>query len=123
MTAESKRSARRTASGNWNPDWESFARLDPAWAEKVISMSISPTVSGALEPKTIEFIGIAVNAACSRLDTEGVRRHMRRALALGATRDEITAVLQLTSLAGLSSIFVGAPILLEELDANAQSGE
>jgi alkylhydroperoxidase/carboxymuconolactone decarboxylase family protein YurZ len=123
MTSSSKQRDRRTASGNWNPDWESFARLDPAWAEKVVSMSIAPTVSGVLEPKTIELIGIAIDAACSRLNAEGVRRHVRRALALGATREEITAVLQLTSMAGLSSMFLGAPILLEELEASEQSGE
>jgi len=121
MTAASKPRARRAASGNWNPEWESFARLDPAWAEKVVSMSIASTVSGALDPKTVEFLGIAVSAAGSRLDAQGVRRHIRRALALGATKQEITAVLQLTSMAGLQSMFLGAPILLEELEDGATS--
>jgi alkylhydroperoxidase/carboxymuconolactone decarboxylase family protein YurZ len=79
-------------------------------------MSIAPAVSGVLEPKTVEFIGIAVNAAAARLDAPGVRRHIRRALAVGATREEITTVLQLASMAGLQSMFLGAPILLEELD-------
>ena len=121
MTAASKPRTRRAASGNWNPEWESFARLDPAWAEKVVSMSIAPTVSGALDPKMVEFIGIAVNAAGARLDAQGVRRHIRRALALGATKEEITAVLQLTSMAGLQSMFLGAPILPEELEDGATS--
>jgi alkylhydroperoxidase/carboxymuconolactone decarboxylase family protein YurZ len=121
MTAPGKRRTRRTASGNWNPEWESFARLDPAWAEKVVSMSIAPAVSGVLEPRTVEFIGIAVNAVGSRLNAQGVRRHIRRAIALGATKEEITAVLQLTSMAGLQSMFLGAPILLEELEGDAPS--
>jgi alkylhydroperoxidase/carboxymuconolactone decarboxylase family protein YurZ len=121
MTAPGKRRTRRTASGNWNPEWESFARLDPAWAEKVVSMSIAPAVSGVLDPRTVEFIGIAVNAVGSRLNAQGVRRHIRRAIALGATKEEITAVLQLTSMAGLQSMFLGAPILLEELEGDAPS--
>jgi hypothetical protein len=32
-------------------------------------------------------------------------------------------VLQLTSLVGLSSMILGAPILFEELDTRAQSGQ
>jgi hypothetical protein len=33
---------RRLASGNWNPDWEPFATLDPAWTEKAIALAIAP---------------------------------------------------------------------------------
>jgi alkylhydroperoxidase/carboxymuconolactone decarboxylase family protein YurZ len=46
-----------------------------------------------------------------------VRRHIQRALKAGATKEEITAVLQLAALQGLHSVCVGGPILLEELDA------
>lgn len=107
----------REASGNWNPSWESFARLDPEWTEKVIAMAIAPTVSGALDTKTIELIRIALDASCTNLNARGVRRHIRRALQSGATKQEITAVLQLASLQGLHSMRVGAPILIEELHA------
>ena len=111
---------RKRATGNWNPDWEPFAKLDPAWTEKVIAMAIAPAVAGALDAKTIELIGIALDASCTHLYAPGVRRHIQRALKAGATRDEITAVLQLASLQGLHSMCVGAPILLEELEVNAQ---
>jgi alkylhydroperoxidase/carboxymuconolactone decarboxylase family protein YurZ len=111
---------RKRATGNWNPDWEPFAKLDPAWTEKVIAMAIAPAVAGALDAKTIELIGIALDASCTHLYAPGVRRHIQRALKAGATREEITAVLQLASLQGLHSMCVGAPILLEELEANAQ---
>ncbi len=53
----------------------------------------------------------------------GVRRHIRRALKAGATREEITAVLQLASLQGIQSMCLGAPILLEELQAASQPSE
>ena len=109
---------RKPATGNWNPDWEPFARLDPAWTEKVIAMAIAPAVAGALDAKTIELIGIALDASCTHLYAPGVRRHIQRALKAGATKEEITAVLQLASLQGLHSMCVGAPILLEELEAN-----
>ena len=106
------------ASGNWNPSWEPFAKLDPSWTEKVIAMAIAPTVSGALDTKTIELIRIALDASSPHLYAPGVRRHVRRALQAGATKQEITAVLQLASLQGLHSMRVGAPILLEELQAH-----
>ena len=112
--------SRKKASGNWNPDWEPFAKLDPAWTEKVIAMAIAPAIAGALDAKTIELIGIALDAACTHMYAPGVRRHIRRALKAGATKEEITAVLQLTTLQGLQSMCVAAPILIEELAAREQ---
>jgi len=113
--------SRKNASGNWNPDWEPFAKLDPAWTEKVIAVAIAPAVAGVLDAKTIELVGIALDATCTHMYAPGVRRHIQRALRAGATKEEITAVLQLASLQGLHSMCLGAPILLEELDAHAQS--
>jgi alkylhydroperoxidase/carboxymuconolactone decarboxylase family protein YurZ len=110
---------RKPATGNWNPDWEPFAKLDPAWTEKVIAMAIAPAVSGALDAKTIELIGIALDASCTHMYAPGVRRHIQRALKAGATGQEITAVLQIASMQGLHSMCLGGPILLEELDARA----
>jgi alkylhydroperoxidase/carboxymuconolactone decarboxylase family protein YurZ len=109
--------SRKQATGNWNPDWEPFAKLDPAWTEKVIAMAIAPSVSGALDMKTIELIGIALDASCTHMYAPGVRRHIQRALAAGATKEEITAVLQLAATQGLHSMCLGGPILLEELAA------
>jgi alkylhydroperoxidase/carboxymuconolactone decarboxylase family protein YurZ len=111
--------ATKKSTGNWNPDWEPFARLDPAWTERVIAMAIAPAVSGALDAKTIELVGIALDASCTHMYAPGVRRHIRRALKAGATKEEITAVLQLATLQGLHSMCLAAPILLEELDAKA----
>ena len=113
-TRESKQ-----VTGNWNPDWEPFAKLDPAWTDKVIAMAITPAVAGALDAKTIELIGIALDAAGTHMDATGVRRHIQRALKAGATEQEITAVLQIASMQGLHSMCLGGPILLEELDARA----
>ena len=46
----------------------------------------------------------------------GVRRHIRRALSLGVTPEQITAVLQLTATLGLHTMSLGAPILVEEME-------
>ena len=111
---------RKPVTGNWNPDWEPFAKLDPAWTEKVIAMAIAPAVAGVLDAKTIELIGIALDVSCTNMYAPGVRRHIQRALEAGATKQEITAVLQIAALQGVHSMCLGAPILLEELEAREQ---
>ncbi len=108
---------RLRATGEWNPAWTPFYELDPGWTEKFMAMGLAPMVSGVLDAKTVEFIAIAVDASCTHLYAPGVRRHVRKALALGATKEEITAVLQCVSVLGIHSMSLGAPILLEELAA------
>jgi alkylhydroperoxidase/carboxymuconolactone decarboxylase family protein YurZ len=105
------------ATGGWNPNWDPFYQLDPAWTERFVALGITPMMTGALDSKTIELISIAVNASVPSLHAAGVRRHIRKALDHGATRQEIMAVLQLVSTLGMHSMGLGAPILLEELAA------
>ena len=110
---------RLRASGEWNPNWEPFYQLDPVWTEAFMAMGLKPMLSGVLDPKVIEFIAIAVDASCTHMYGPGVRRHIRKALDLGATKEEITAVLQCVSVLGIHTMSLGAPILREELAARA----
>lgn len=103
------------AAGQWNPAWDAGYQLDPAWTEAFMAMGTRPMRSGVLDPLTIEFLAIAVDAACTHLYAPGVRRHIRRALELGATPEQITAVLQLTSVLGIHSMSLGAPMLVQAL--------
>jgi alkylhydroperoxidase/carboxymuconolactone decarboxylase family protein YurZ len=108
---------RLRASGNFNPAWKEMAELDPLWLEKFLDMGLKPMASGVLDPKTVEFIAIAVDASCTHLYAPGVRRHIRKAIELGATKEEILAVLQCVSVLGIHSCALGVPILVEELAA------
>ena len=103
------------ANGYWNPEWNSFTELDPVWTEKFLDMAMHPMAKGLIEPKVWEFIAIAVDASCTHMYGPGTRRHIRRALELGATKDEIAAVLQGVSVLGLHANSMGAPMLLEEV--------
>ena len=103
------------ASGYWNPEWDSFTELDPLWTEKFLDMAMHPMRKGLIEPKVWEFISIAVDASCTHMYGPGTRRHIRRALELGATKDEIAAVLQGVSVLGLHANSMGAPMLLDEV--------
>ena len=109
---------RLRATGNFNPAWKEMAELDPVWLEKFLDMGMKPIGSGVLDPKTLEFIAIAVDASCTHLYAPGVRRHIRKALELGATREEILAVLQCVAVLGIHSCALGVPILVEELAAH-----
>jgi alkylhydroperoxidase/carboxymuconolactone decarboxylase family protein YurZ len=107
-------------SGNWNAAWDPIAELDPIWTEKFMAMGAHTMTSGVLEPKVLEFLAIAVDASCTHMYAPGTRRHIRKALELGATREEIAAVLQAVSVLGIHSSSLGAPILLEEISAMEQ---
>jgi alkylhydroperoxidase/carboxymuconolactone decarboxylase family protein YurZ len=107
--------------GNWNEAWDELAEFDPQWTEKFMDMGLVPMRSGVLDRKTIEFIYIAIDASCTHLYGPGVRRHIREALAVGATKEEIMAVLQLVSVLGIHSMALAAPMLKEELAAHART--
>jgi alkylhydroperoxidase/carboxymuconolactone decarboxylase family protein YurZ len=80
-------------------------------------MSMNPWSTGVLPRKFIELVGVGLNAACTNLNPDGTRRHIRASLAAGATRDEILMVLKMASVMSIHSCSLGAPILLEESKA------
>ena len=108
--------------GSWNPAWDVLADLDAAYTEKFLAMGSHAFTSGGLDPLTMEFIAIAVDASCTHLYAPGVRRHIRKALELGATKEQIMSVLQLVSVLGIHSVALGAPLLIEEAEKFARDG-
>jgi alkylhydroperoxidase/carboxymuconolactone decarboxylase family protein YurZ len=108
---------RMRAIGEWNPAWKEMAELDPLWLEKFMDMAMTPIAAGVLDPKTLEFLAIAVDASCTHMYAPGVRRHIRKALELGASKQEILAVLQCVAVLGIHSCALGVPILAKELAA------
>ena len=80
-------------------------------------MTTDPWPSSVLPRETVELIGVALNAACTNLNPEGTRRHIRAALRSGAGREELLMVLKMASVLAIHSCSLGAPILLEEAKA------
>lgn len=103
--------------GSWNPIWDPLLEWDPAFLEAYFEFSAVPWRKGVLPPKFKELIYIAIDASTTHLYAPGVRRHIRNALKLGASRDEILEVLELTSVLGIHACNLGVPILAEELAA------
>ena len=103
--------------GPWDASLATLREWDPGWAEHSFKMTTNPWTNGILPRKTIELICIAANVACTNLNQDGTRRHIRDALDAGATREEILTVLKMASLLGIHTCSLGAPILLEEAKA------
>jgi alkylhydroperoxidase/carboxymuconolactone decarboxylase family protein YurZ len=110
--------AKTDATGPWDdPALARFREWDPVFVDQCLKMSNNPWTNEILPRKDVELISLAVNAACTNLSAEGTRRHIRGALAAGATREEILMVLKIASLLSIHTCSLGAPILLEEAKA------
>lgn len=103
--------------GPWDAAVAQLRDWDPAWAETCVKMSTNPWTSGVLPRKTVELIGVALNASCTNLNPDGTRRHIRAALEAGASREEILMALKAAFGPAIHSCSLGAPILLEEAKA------
>lgn len=101
--------------GTWNGAWDEAEALDPEWLEAILNAGTLPMRRGVLEPKIQEFLAIAVDASCTHLYAPGTRRHIAAALDLGATPEEILAVLQAVAVLGIHSVALGAPMLAQEM--------
>ena len=121
-TSEPKAAHQGGAGGAVNGPWDALALAqlrawDPSWAEAGRGVAANPWTSGVLPRKIVELISLGLNAACTNLFADGVRRHVRGALDAGASRDEVLMVLKMASLLSIHACSLGAPILLEEAKA------
>jgi alkylhydroperoxidase/carboxymuconolactone decarboxylase family protein YurZ len=101
--------------GQWNAAWNSFYELDPVWTDQFFSAAVPVYARGILPPKDLELLMIAFDASYTHLYAPGTRRHIKAALAAGATVAEIMEVLKLCVVQGVQSCNMGVPILAEEL--------
>jgi alkylhydroperoxidase/carboxymuconolactone decarboxylase family protein YurZ len=100
---------------------EALAQLevwDPKWAHSYREMCRNPWNSGVLSTRLVELTAVAISVACTNLNMDGARRHIRSALAAGATRDEILCLIKMASVMAIHSCSLGAPILIDEAGAD-----
>jgi alkylhydroperoxidase/carboxymuconolactone decarboxylase family protein YurZ len=101
--------------GTWGDAWERLLELDHRLVAAYLGLSAVPWRHGVLDPKVKEFIYIAIDSAATHLYEPGIRQHIRAAISLGATADEIMEVLELTSTLGIHACNIGVPVLVEVL--------
>jgi alkylhydroperoxidase/carboxymuconolactone decarboxylase family protein YurZ len=104
--------------GPWAPAALSTLReWDPVWADACERMATNPWRSAVFSPKFVELVSVGLAIACTNLDADGTRRHIRAALAAGATREQLLLVIKCATVLSIHSCSVAAPILLEEAHA------
>ena len=105
------------ATGPWDSAVDQLREWDQKWADACFKMTTNPWTNEVLSRKFVELVSLGLNAACTNLNHDGTRRHIRAALEAGATRDEILSVLKMASVMSIHSCSLGAPILIEEASA------
>jgi alkylhydroperoxidase/carboxymuconolactone decarboxylase family protein YurZ len=101
--------------GTWGETWEGILRLDPEFLRGYLEFSAVPWRKNHLDDKVKELIYIAVDANATHLYLPGVRQHIKSALRVGATPQEIMEVLELAATLGIHAMNIGVPILVEVL--------
>ncbi len=106
---------RMRAAGQWNDAWDPFYALDPQWTDAVMGCGAQVYAGGVFSPKVAELLSIALDASYTHMYAPGTRRHIKAALTLGASVEEIMDVLKLCVGQGVQAFNMGIPILAEEL--------
>jgi alkylhydroperoxidase/carboxymuconolactone decarboxylase family protein YurZ len=99
--------------GYWHQFWEGILELAPDLFEAYVEFSSVPWKTGTLEPKVKEMIYIAIDASATHLYVPGLELHLRNAVRLGASVEELTEVLSIVSVVGIHAATTAAPILTE----------
>jgi alkylhydroperoxidase/carboxymuconolactone decarboxylase family protein YurZ len=103
------------AMGQWNTAWDPFVALDPGWTDEYMAAGGAIYSSGVFTAKEVELLSIAFDASYTHMYGPGTRRHIKGALAAGATPEEIMEVLKLCVSQGAQACNLGVPILQDEL--------
>jgi alkylhydroperoxidase/carboxymuconolactone decarboxylase family protein YurZ len=111
---QAKASVNEQPASPWAVALNQLRKWDPEWAEQCVKMTTNPWKDGILPIKFIELVSVGLNAARTNLNPEGTRRHIRAALAAGASRQEILFVLKCASVVSIHSFSFNAPLLIQE---------
>jgi alkylhydroperoxidase/carboxymuconolactone decarboxylase family protein YurZ len=125
LTAEEQQfKAKFTAdAGRW-PSWlDAALRLSPELVPALFNLGYGGAGSGVLDAKSRSMIFLGVYSCPATLDAGAIRLHIRRSIELGASAEELSEVLQLSSLIGLHSFSIGAAPLSQLLKAQKAAGQ
>lgn len=115
--AEDARKSFEAKRGPMTPAWVNATYHVPGLVDAYAGFSGVPWATDHLPAKTKELVYIAIDIAPQHFHTEGTRVHMRKAIAAGATPEEINSVLLMVSLMGVQTHLLALPILKEEMAA------
>ena len=116
---QARKQSYSTAVGSWPEAGDLVLSLCPEFAPDFLAYRRTAWESGPLPNRIKELILMAVNASPSTLYADGVRRHMRAAIASGASAGEITEALQLASAIAVHTCTFGVPALMDAVNPDS----
>ncbi|HWO40436.1 MAG TPA: carboxymuconolactone decarboxylase family protein [Candidatus Eisenbacteria bacterium] len=118
MSRDAKDAFERASLGAQNSAYGIIAELDPEYFEKLKGLYVDGTFAreGALPRMIKELIMVGITCALSR--PRGVRLHIERALALGASPRQILEAIEVAAIpGGMPGLWLGVETLQETLKA------
>ncbi|HWL03085.1 MAG TPA: carboxymuconolactone decarboxylase family protein [Microbacteriaceae bacterium] len=99
--------------GGWNAIWEGELRERPEYLEAIARLHAAPERISALTPRIRALIRLALDAAVSHLNADGMERGIREALDAGASVQEVFETLMVSATIGVHGM--NADVLAEVL--------
>ena len=121
MPDNAKEAFEKASLGAENTAYETVAKLDPEYFEKLKGIYVDATFgrNGALPRKTKELIMVGIT--CALRAPRGVRIHSERALTLGASPKEVLEAMEVAAIpGGMPGLWLGVETLQEILKAKGQ---
>lgn len=92
--------------------------LAEARAEALALIPVEAPEGPPLEPRLAALVGLGCAASATTLDRDGMRRHAERALAAGASADDVHEAVVLVSALGVHALHEGSRIVADVLRAH-----
>lgn len=95
-----------------NPIYADILRMDPEYfAARVALIDLPWERASILGPEVKHLLSIAIDAVSPQHYTDGLRKHVREALAMGVAPEAVLEVLELASVTGFRTLDVGLEVL------------
>jgi alkylhydroperoxidase/carboxymuconolactone decarboxylase family protein YurZ len=95
-----------------NPIYAAILRMDPEYfAARVAFIDLPWTRDDVLDPEVKHLLSIAIDAVSPQHYVDGLRKHVREALAIGVAPAAVLEVLELASVTSLRTLDVGLEVL------------
>jgi alkylhydroperoxidase/carboxymuconolactone decarboxylase family protein YurZ len=104
------------ARGYWPSELEYVIKQDPELFKLYERYTNHPWRHGVLAPKHRELILLAINTTPTHLNEAGARLHIKNALRLGASKEEIIEAIETSSIVSIHAITYGLPIAAREYE-------
>ncbi|KAF2186215.1 Metallo-hydrolase/oxidoreductase [Zopfia rhizophila CBS 207.26] len=99
----------------FDEQWSKLLKYSPEMFKASVTMTGVPRRKQHLSAKIQSLVSLSVAAASTHLRVPNIQRYTKRALANGASKQEIVEVLCLTSTLGIHACNIGVPLLVEVL--------